>query len=137
MKKKFLITILGLSFAVELCNNAFAENFTYKVYNPKTNKTTTNVLGTLSVSETQYVWGFYTSDGKPVCVINLNTNKNNQGLVGGKCNDFSAFQRAFVNKENIDMSKYELGWRELSTDTFYREMNSIRQERALQGKYDH
>ena len=45
--------------------------------------------------------------------------------------------RAFVNKENIDMSKYELGWRELSTDTFYREMNSIRQERALQGKYDH
>ena len=127
----FISTILGVSLTP-----ALAENFTYKVYNPKTNKTTIAVFGTVTITENQYLWGFYTKDGQPLCVASLNTNKNPQGLIGGQCTDIGAFIR-FMNGENIDFSKYELGWRELSQDTFYSEMNSIRQERAAQGKYEY
>lgn len=44
--------------------------------------------------------------------------------------------RQFENNENLDLSKYEMGWREIEPDTFYKEINSIRPERATQGKYE-
>lgn len=40
----FISTILGVSLTP-----ALAENFTYKVYNPKTNKTTIAVFGTVTM----------------------------------------------------------------------------------------
>ena len=42
-----------------------------------------------------------------------------------------------MNGERIDLSKYEMGWRELSQNTIYSEMNAIRRERASQGKYEY
>lgn len=136
--KKLLLNLLCGTIIYSLTFLAtLAENFTYKVYNPKTNKTYSATLGTLSMTDTQYIWGFYTLDGQPLCVISFNNiNKNSQGLVGGQGTDYTAFERFFVNKEyNINLAKHEVGWRELSTDTFYREINCIKRERAAQGKY--
>ena len=36
------------------------------------------VLGTIGLTDTQYIWGFYEPDGRVLCVINLNTNKDSQ-----------------------------------------------------------
>ncbi len=117
-------------------NSVFASNHTYRVYNPKTNKTVNAVFGTMSISENRYLWGFYTKDGKPLCVAQIyNTNVKN-GLVGGICTDAYAFKR-FIGGEKLDLTKYGLSWRELSEDTIFSEMESIRSERALQGKFEY
>lgn len=136
---KRLLSVLLLITALCLITTpaVLAENFTYKVYNPKTNKAYNAVLGTVTITDTQYIWGFYTQNGEPLCVASLITNKNSQGLVGSQCTDANAFVRFMNGDRNIDLSKYELGWRELSTDTFYREMDAIRRERATQGKYEY
>ena len=136
--KRFILSVLfsaGILFGLSLY--AFAENFTYKVYNPRTNKAHTAVLGTVSLTDNEYIWGFYTKDGKPICIANLNINKDSNGLIGSKCVEYEAFAKKFFDgKDNIDFSKYEMGWRELETDTFYKEINSIKQERATQSKYE-
>lgn len=134
MKQKLLV-LLGAVIALSVVNIALAVNYTYKVYNPNLNKTYTAVLGTMSITDTQYIWGFYTKDGQPLCVANLNTNSDKNGLIGGQCTDINAFVR-FMNGENIDInsSKYIFGFRELNQNTFYKEMNSIQQERTAQGK---
>lgn len=135
--KIFILSILfsaGILFGLSLY--AFAENFTYKVYNPRTNKAHTAVLGTVTVTDNEYIFGFFTKEGEPLCVTNLNLNKDSKGLIGSKCIETKAFMRQFENNKNLDLSKYEMGWRELEPDTFYKEINSIKPERATQGKYE-
>lgn len=116
-------------------NFAFAENFTYKVYNPKENKSYTVELGTVRLNNASYIWCFYLKGGIPYAIVSLDTNKKN-GLVGGKCTDFKAFQK-FLEQGNVDLSQHEFGWREYNTNTFYREMEDIRVERAAQGLYEY
>lgn len=136
MKNRLLIILfLGIITVFTLCNIALAENFTYKVYNPKENKTYTVELGTFRLTETGYIWCFYLKGGIPYAIVSLHTNKNND-LIGGKCFDFKAFQR-FLDHEKIDLSKHEFGWREYSAGTFYREMEEIRIERAAQGYHEY
>ena len=136
MKRLFLSILFASGFLLNMSLCAFAENFTYKVYNPRTNKSYNAVLGTVSLTDIEYIFGFYTKEGEPLCVTSLNLNKDSKGLIGSKCTETKAFMRQFVNNENIDLSKYEMGWREIDTDTFYKEINSIKQERATQGKYE-
>ena len=135
MKKILSILFLGV-FLFTLSLPALAENFTYKVYNPRTNKVYTGVLGTISITDNEYIWGFYTKNGIPLCVAQIyNTNKEN-GLVGGNGTDINAFIR-FLSGEKVDLSQYNIGWRELSQNTLYAEMNSIRKERTSQGKTEY
>ena len=69
----------GLLFIVVLLYRikpVFASNFTYKVYDPQTNKAYTAVLGTVSITDNKYFWGFYTQNGEPLCVAQIyKTNK--------------------------------------------------------------
>ena len=66
---KRLLSVLLLITALCLITTpaVLAENFTYKVYNPKTNKAYNAVLGTVTITDTQYIWGFYTQNGEPLC----------------------------------------------------------------------
>lgn len=134
MKQKFF-ALLSAGIMLAMANAVLAENYTYKVYNPILNKTYMANLGTLSLTDTQYLFGFYAKDGQPLCVANLNTNSDKNGLVGGQCTDAKAFIN-FMNGDNIDLnsSKYIFGYRELAPNTFYKEMYEIRQERSAQGK---
>lgn len=137
MRKLLQTLLIGSAILTTTIQPIFAENFTYKVYNPRTNKAYTAVLGTIGMTDTQYLWAFYKPDGEALCVASVyNTNKNDKGLVGGQCSDTAAFIK-FVNHQGINLEKYQLGWRELSTDTLYREMESIRRERAAQGKTEY
>lgn len=134
MKLKFkVLLVVAIMFVVS--NIVLAVNYTYKVYNPNTNKTHIAVLGTMSITDKQYIWGFFTKEGQPLCVANLNTNIDKNGLIGGQCTDINAFVK-FMQGENIDInsSKYIMGFRELNPNTFYKEMNSVQMERAAQGK---
>jgi len=121
-----LLLLFGFTGAVQ------AENYTYKIYNHKTNKTVSAELGTLSVSDAQYIFAFFLSDGTPYCAVKLDTDLKD-GLVGGKCGDFNTFIRMFVNHEKVAPLDY--GWREYHKNTFYPELNSLKVERAAQGKY--
>lgn len=135
--KRFLLTVflLGTICISNFYSNANAENFMYKVYNPKENKVYTVELGTIRLTETGYIWCFYLKGGIPYAVVSLNTDKKND-LVGGKCTDFKAFQK-FLEHGNVDLSQHEFGWREYSAGTFYREMEEIRAERAAQGYHEY
>lgn len=135
--KKISLTILFLSVSIllNLCNFASAENFTYKVYNPKENKSYTVELGTIRLTDTGYIWCFYLKGGIPYAVVSLKTNKKND-LIGGSCTDFKAFQK-FLEQRNVDLSQYKFSWREYSAGTFYREMEDIRIERAAQGFHEY
>lgn len=135
MKKTFL-ALLGAGIVLAIANIALASNYTYKVYNSNLNKTYTANLGTISLTDTEYLWAFYTKEGQPLCIVNLNTNTDKNGLVGGQCTDIDAFI-SFMSGESIDMNspKYTLGYREFNPNTFYKEMNELQQERAAQGKF--
>lgn len=132
LKNMFFAVIIAFAFGN---TTVLAENFTYKVYNPKENKSYSAELGTIRLTDTGYIWCFYLKGGVPYAVVSLNTNKKD-GLVGGQCTDFKAFLK-FLQQENVDLSKYEFGWREYSADTFYREMESIKAEREAQGFHEY
>lgn len=75
MKKTLLTISLVETMIMSIWSNvAFAENFTYKVYNPKTNKSAIAELGTLRVSDNKYILGFFVN-GKPYYIVNMNTEK--------------------------------------------------------------
>ena len=132
---KYIFLLLCLFFMLST-KAALAVNYTYKVYNPKTNKSYNAVFGTVSFIDNYYIWGFYTKDGTPLCILHKNNTNVKNGLVGGICTDANAFMR-FANGENIDLSKYNMAWSELNQGTIYREMEDIRQERAAIGKYEY
>ena len=134
MKKKILTALLFTGMLLTGVNKVFADRFTYKVYNTKTNKTYIAVLGTISLSQHDYIWGFYTKEGTPICVINLNTNYEN-GLIKGKCGDVNDFMK-FMNKEQTTIAEEEYVWKEFSKGTFHSEQDYIRQKLAEKGKYD-
>lgn len=115
----FISTMFGTTLAP-----ALAENFTYKLYDPKANKNYSAQIITLSLSDTTYTLGLLA--GQNVCAIlprTLNTNPNT-GLVGGDC----------VGVAGTAVEGRTFNWREYSPNTFYPEMQSIIDERAKQGK---
>lgn len=58
MKKTLALILLGATI-LTMSAPTFADNFTYKVYNPRTNKAYTGVFGTISITDYEYLWGFY------------------------------------------------------------------------------
>ena len=136
MKKFILALLVCVGVTIATSNTANAVNYTYKVLNPKLKQENTAVFGTMSITNTQYVWGFYTPDGKPLCVAGPNpSGKNNEGGLFGLCTEANAFIK-FMQGEKIDLSQYNLFWKETQPNTFYREKEDIRQERAKQGKHE-
>lgn len=135
--KKYYTLLLIIIAIIALGIKVFANNYNYKVYNSALNKTYTAVLGTMSITDDRYVFGFYTKEGQPLCVINLNTNKNKEGLVGGQCAEINAFIKVMSGDTSVNPNspKNTLGWRELSPNTFSREISSLKQEREQQGKH--
>lgn len=126
MKKTLLtISLVGIMIMSIWSNMAFAENFTYKVYNPKINKSAIAELGTLRVSDNKYILGFFVN-GKPYCIVNMNTEKMD-GLICGKCSEFNSSVTYANGGSN---SVIEFSWRELSKNTFFPEVDSIVKERA-------
>lgn len=134
MKKVTLTALLGL-LMMFTSGMALAEVYSYKVYDPKTNKTYTAEIRPTTLNaggQKYYMPEFYTPQGKPLCFFGPDTNKNNQGLVGGQCKD-SASVMKMMRGEAIE--PYTMGWRETSSNTFYREIESLKQEMAQQGIY--
>mgnify|MGYP006896541179 CR=1 FL=1 len=56
--KKTLCTLLLSTTLLTTVTPVLAENYTYKVYNPRTNKAYTAILGTLSITDYEYLWAF-------------------------------------------------------------------------------
>lgn len=131
---KYVLTLLILC---SLVLPASAVNFTYKVYNQRVNKSYSAELRTVSVNQgNNYLFAFYTLDGKELCLLGdgLTPIDVRNGLVGGMCLPREILLNAanYVSS-NDKLLKNVLGWRELSADTFYLEIDDIRQERAQEG----
>ncbi len=126
--KKWLITLL---FSFIIINSVQAA-CTYKVYNPKENKSHVVTLGTMGVLPKQYIFVFFKGMA-PYCVIGAKEDVKN-GLVGGQCTDANAFMRVLKDDADISILKnYQFGWRELSEDTYYREVQEIIEDREENG----
>lgn len=130
---KNILTILILC---SLVLPASAVNFTYKVYDQRVNKSYTAVLRTVSVNQDNYLFAFYTQEGKELCLLGdgLTPIDVHNGLVGGMCLPREILLNAgnYVSS-NDKLLKNVLGWRELSANTFYLEIDDIRQERVEEG----
>lgn len=139
MKKMLSTLLFGGAVLGATLMPALAENFTYKVYNPKTNKAYTATILTIRFPDDNsntYVYGFM-AQGQPLCATpSFQYTDVKNGLIGGQCVDFYALSR-FMEGEKLDLSKHELGWRELKPNTLQREVESIRRERAAQGRYEY
>lgn len=131
MRKMLSVLLLTGTLLSSTLTPALAENFTYKVYDPRTNKTYTAEIRPAVIGGKTYLTEFYTLQGKPLCFFGSDTNKNNQGLVGGECKDSSSMEKLLTGQRNI--TPYTMGWREINKNTFYREIESLRQEMAEQG----
>lgn len=135
-KEKIMKYILTILICVFLFLPASAVNFTYKVYDQRVNKSYSAELRTVSVNQGNYLFAFYTLDGKELCLLGdgLTPIDVRNGLVGGMCLPRKILlNTANYVSSNDKLLKNVLGWRELSANTFYLEIDDIRQERAEEG----
>ncbi len=116
--KKIFSTILFATIILSTIMPALAVNYSYKLYDPKTNKASSTGLMTIRVDDSHYIIGLLAG-----CVINSVENKGN-GLLGGKCIGFT---------ENNDGHLYY--WKEYKPHTYKPELDSIIEERLQQGLY--
>lgn len=131
MKKFFIILILCL---LELPVSAV--NFTYKVYDKRMNKSFSAILGTVAVNQENYLFAFFTQEGRELCLIGegLTPIEKHDGLVGGKCLPrYILLNPTKYTSDNDKLLKNVLDWRELSKNTFFTEINDIRRERLNDG----
>jgi len=115
--------------------SANAVNFTYKVYDQRVNKSYTAQLGTVGINRGQYLFAFFTLDGKELCILGdgLTPIDVRNDLVGGKCLPREVLMNAKDYVHSNNLMKNVLGWREFSQNTFYAEINDIREERSREG----
>lgn len=119
MKKILSNLFISIAVLTTTVSGAFAENFYYKIYNPKTKEVSSNIIMTVSSgSDKFYVVGFLTE--KAPCLI-FSTEKKESGLLGGKC-------VVMGNEEDI------YTWKEYKPNTFKPELTSIIKERSAEGK---
>lgn len=132
MKKLLLLLILCI---YGLPVNAV--NFTYKVYDQRVNKSYVAILGTVGANQQKgYLFAFFTPEGKELCLLGdgLTPIDERNGLVGGMCLPREIILKpAAYTSSNNKLLKNVLGWRELSANTFFPEINDIRQERTNEG----
>ena len=112
-----------------------AVNFTYKVYDQRVNKSYTAQLGTVGVNRGQYLFAFFTREGKELCIFGegLTPIDVRNDLVGGMCLPREVLMKAKDYVHSNNLSKNVLGWREFSQNTFYAEIDDIRKERSKEG----
>jgi len=129
---KHILALIILLFVALPVN---AVNFTYKVYDQRTNKAYTAQLGTVGVNRGQYLFAFFTLEGKELCILGegLTPIDVRNELVGGIClpREIIMNARDYVHSNNL--TKNVLGWREFSQNTFYAEIDDIRKERSREG----
>lgn len=131
---KYILTILLILSSLFLPANAV--NFTYKVYDQRVNKSFTAVLGTVTVNKNYYLFAFYTQEGKELCLLGdgITPLDVHNGLVGGMCLPREILLNAVTYASSKEqLLKNVLGWRELSSNTFYLEIDDIREERVKEG----
>ena len=68
-KEKIMKYILTILICVLSFLPACAVNFTYKVYDQRVNKSYSAELRTVSVNQGNYLFAFYTLDGKELCLL--------------------------------------------------------------------
>lgn len=113
----FISVILTYSIAP-----VFAENYKYKLYDPKTNKSESAVMITVGYGgENSYTIGLAKQNG--ACIIDSIENKGN-GLVGGKCVGFTEVNNGYI-----------YSWKEYQPNTFNIELKSIIKEREKEGMH--
>lgn len=76
----------------------------------------------MTVNKNYYLFAFYTQEGKELC------------LLGGMCLPREILLNAVTYASSKEqLLKNVLGWRELSSNTFYLEIDDIREERVKEG----
>ena len=122
MKKFLLILLFGIAVLLYTTAPVFAENYKYKLYDPKTNKSDSAVIITVGYNgKNSYTLGLAKQNG--ACIIDSIENKEN-GLVGGKCVGFT--------EANNGRTYF---WKEYQPNTFNIELKSIVKEREKEGMY--
>ncbi len=122
MKKLLSVLFFGVAVLAYTTTPVFAENYKYKLYDPKTNKSESAVIITVGYGgENSYTIGLAKQNG--ACIIDSIENKGN-GLVGGKCVGFTD-----VNNGHI------YSWKEYQPNTFNIELKSIIKEREKEGMH--
>ena len=136
MKKLFISTLVLMTSLIVSTDIANAVEYEYNVYNPYTKTTTRAQLGTIGVNaEQEYVFAFFTPEGKPLCIHNNGTEKElSTGKIGGSCSENDTFKRkVFDGETNLSVIQYT--WSEVSRNTFYKELVGLVHERAKQGRF--
>lgn len=114
-----------MCFSVAMFNVVNAETFTYKVYDHQLNKSYIVELGTIGVTDTQYMYAFFNDRTKPpICVAMFNDNTDTQGFVNGKCMKYS------------NLNEF-MSWKELSKNTFNYDIARIYNLRSKQGLHEY
>lgn len=122
MKKLLLVLFFGIAVLAYTISPVFAENYRYKLYDPKTNRSDSAVIITVGYGgENSYTLGLLAKQN--YCIINSIENKGN-GFVGGKCVGFTE-----VNNGHI------YSWKEYQPNTFNIELKSIIKEREKEGMH--
>lgn len=122
MKKILSTMFISVAMILGFASKVFAENYKYKLYDPKTNKSESAVIITVGYGgENSYTIGL--AKQNRACIIDSIENKGN-GLVGGKCVGFTE-----VNNGHI------YSWKEYQPNTFNIELKSIIKEREKEGMH--
>lgn len=130
MKRIILILFLFLSVNI----SAFADIY-YKVYNPKENKSYTCTLGTVGITDRQYLFCFF-KGREPYCFLGGRYNTKN-GLIGGNATEYNALIKCIKTGNMSNLENYQYSWRELEPKTFDNDIQTIIQERKSQGLYQY
>lgn len=117
MKKFLSILLFGIIAIISTISPIFAENYYYKLYNPKTKESFPAEMITISTSNDTYIIGL--SKAMIMCEITTVGHKENN-LLSGKCIDIKNSQIYY--------------WKEFQPNTFYPELKSIIEERKAQCK---
>lgn len=114
--KTLLFLSFIIAFLLKTTTPAIAENYTYKLYNPKTKESFPSEIITIRTEDTFFIG---LSKALTICKITTVGRKEN-GLLGGNCSNIHTAQTYY--------------WKEYKPNTFKTEVNSIIEEMKAQGK---
>lgn len=120
MKKLLSLLTFCIVTIISTVSPVLAENYHYKLYNPKTKEVSSSIMITISATDSTYVIGFLANGASGPCLVSSTDNKGN-GLLGGSC---------IIMEDNGTYS-----WKEYQPNSFNSELQSIILERSAQGKH--
>lgn len=124
MKKIIFSIIICALTVLNITLPVMAENYRYVVTNPKDKTVTPVVMGTMQANKenTEYYINFFDLKTGQACYI-LPGEKKVGNFIKGEC---------MIENDNDEITI--LDWREIKSDTFYKEKSSIIQERLQTGR---